>query len=99
MSVEDDIAAQIRISDDVVQPAASSSKAPSGPVGPSFSVPTKLEPFLLLAKSTKGASAAKLIEQATAAPGVFVFGELMDMPNIKEVRHERHLALHRGNLV
>ncbi len=45
----------------------------------------KLEPFLLMAKSAKGAGAAKLIQDATAAQGVFVFGELLDMPNISQV--------------
>jgi hypothetical protein len=45
----------------------------------------KLEPFLLIAKSVKGAAAAKLIQDATAAPGVFVFSELLELPNIREV--------------
>lgn len=45
----------------------------------------KLEPFLLMAKAAKGAGAAKLIQDATAAQGVFVFGELLDMPNISQV--------------
>ena len=45
----------------------------------------KLEPFLLIAKSVKGAAAAKLIQDATAAPGVFVFSELLELPNIQEV--------------
>ena len=45
----------------------------------------KLEPFLLMSKSAKGAAAAKLIQDATSAPGVFVFAELLDQPNIQEV--------------
>ncbi|KAI6020897.1 hypothetical protein BKA83DRAFT_4292529 [Pisolithus microcarpus] len=45
----------------------------------------RLEPFLLMSKSAKGAAAAKLIQDATAAPGVFVFAELLDMPNIQEL--------------
>jgi hypothetical protein len=45
----------------------------------------KLEPFLLMSKSAKGAAAAKLIQDTTSAPGVFVFGELLDSPNIQEV--------------
>lgn len=45
-----------------------------------------LEQFVLLAKSAKGAAAMELIRQVLAAPGVHVFGELLDMPNIKEVR-------------
>ena len=39
----------------------------------------KLEPFLLMAKSLKGAAAAKLIQDATSAPGVFVFSELLEL--------------------
>ena len=46
-----------------------------------------LEQFLLLAKSAKGAAAAELIKQVTEAPGVYVFGELLDMPSIKEVSY------------
>lgn len=44
-----------------------------------------LEQFVLLAKSAKGAAAMELIRQVLAAPGVHVFNELLDMPNIKEV--------------
>lgn len=46
----------------------------------------KLEPFLLISKSAKGAAAAKLILDATSSPGVLVFGELLDAPSIQEVR-------------
>lgn len=46
-----------------------------------------LEPFLLLAKSAKGAAAAELIRQVLEAPGVYVFGELLAMPNVLEVSH------------
>ena len=45
----------------------------------------KLEPFLLMAKSAKGAAAAKLVQDATSAPGVYVFGELLEMPSVAEV--------------
>lgn len=44
-----------------------------------------LEQFVLLAKSAKGAAAVELVKQALEAPGVYVFGELLDMPNISEV--------------
>lgn len=50
--------------------------------------PTKhnpLEQFMLLAKTTKGAACADLIRDMLEAPGVYVFGEILDMPNIKEV--------------
>ncbi|KDR68808.1 hypothetical protein GALMADRAFT_231131 [Galerina marginata CBS 339.88] len=57
----------------------------------------KLEPFLLMAKSLKGAAAAKLIQDATAAPGVFVFSELLELPNIQELgkseQHQKFLSL------
>lgn len=44
-----------------------------------------LEQYLLLAKSAKGAAAVELIKQVLVAPGIYVFGELLDMPNIQEV--------------
>lgn len=46
----------------------------------------KLEPFVLMSKSAKGAAAAKLILDAISAQGVYFFAELLDAPNIKEVR-------------
>lgn len=46
----------------------------------------KIEPFVLMSKSAKGAAAAKLIQDATSAPGLFVFAELLDVPSIQEVR-------------
>lgn len=44
-----------------------------------------LEQFVLLAKTAKGAACIELIKQVLEAPGVYVFGELLDMPNIAEV--------------
>ncbi|KXN83352.1 COP9 signalosome complex subunit 7a [Leucoagaricus sp. SymC.cos] len=55
---------------------------------------TKLEPFLLMGKSVKGAAAAKLIQDATAAPGVFVFSELLELPNIQELEKSEKFAKH-----
>ncbi|XP_076180622.1 COP9 signalosome subunit 7 isoform X2 [Ptiloglossa arizonensis] len=46
-----------------------------------------LEQFVLLAKTAKGAAALELIRQAVETPGVNVFGELLDMPNIKELEN------------
>lgn len=46
----------------------------------------KIEPFVLMSKSAKGAAAAKLVQDATSAPGLFVFAELLDVPSIQEVR-------------
>ncbi|KAF7303581.1 PCI domain-containing protein [Mycena indigotica] len=57
----------------------------------------KLEPYLLMAKSAKGAGAAKLIADATSAHGVFVFSELLELPNIQELKtnetHAKSFAL------
>ena len=47
--------------------------------------PPELEPFLLLARSARGRAAAELVLKATAAPGVFVFGELLDEAHVREV--------------
>lgn len=54
---------------------------------PANSVQTNnpLEQFVILAKSTKGAACAELVRQVLEASGVHVFGELLEMTNIKEV--------------
>ena len=44
-----------------------------------------LQPFCLLAKSAKGVACASLIKQVLDHPSIFVFGELLDMPSVKEV--------------
>lgn len=44
--------------------------------------------FLLLAKSAKGAACAQLVSQVLEHPSIHVFGELLDMPNVKEVRRQ-----------
>ncbi|XP_076087068.1 COP9 signalosome complex subunit 7b-like [Mytilus galloprovincialis] len=49
-----------------------------------------LEQFVLLAKTAKGAAALELVKQALEAPGVYVFGELLDMPNVKELATGAH---------
>ena len=46
---------------------------------------TALQPFLLIAKSAKGKGCTAVIDQVLQAPGIFVFGELLDMPNVKQV--------------
>lgn len=56
----------------------------------SFSSNQSLEQFVLLAKGAKGFACAELIKQVLEAPGVHVFGELLEMPNIKEVRNYRY---------
>ena len=46
------------------------------------------EQFLQLAKSAKGTAAVQLIKEALEAPGLYVFAELLNMPNIKDVSNE-----------
>ena len=46
-----------------------------------------LEAFVLLANGAKGAAAIQLIQQVLEASGVYVFGELLDCPNIKDLEN------------
>ncbi|KAI9100445.1 hypothetical protein DFS34DRAFT_486008 [Phlyctochytrium arcticum] len=46
----------------------------------------KLEPFVLLAKNVKGAAAVQLICDTISAPNVFVFSELLELPNVQELK-------------
>lgn len=50
-----------------------------------LSTSQRLQPFLILAKSVKGAAIGKLIMDALAAPGVYVFSELYQAPSVVEV--------------
>jgi COP9 signalosome complex subunit 7 len=55
----------------------------------------RLEPYLLMGKGAKGAAAAKLIKDATSAPGVYVFAELLDFPNVQELANNpQHAQSH-----
>ena len=44
-----------------------------------------IEQFLLLAKTAKGAAAVELIKQVLETPGIYVFGELLDVAGIKDL--------------
>lgn len=44
-----------------------------------------LEQFILLAKGTSGSALTALINQVLEAPGVYVFGELLELTNVQEV--------------
>ncbi|XP_002155181.1 COP9 signalosome complex subunit 7b [Hydra vulgaris] len=44
-----------------------------------------MQPFLLLAKSSHGAALSRLIQQVTELPGIYKFGELLQMPNVVEL--------------
>lgn len=46
----------------------------------------KLEPFLLLSKNARGMAAADVVQKATSEPGIFAFGELMDVPGINQLQ-------------
>ncbi len=45
----------------------------------------KIEQFVLLASSARGLALVDLIKRATSEPGLFAFGELFDIPGIREV--------------
>ncbi|KAF9132535.1 hypothetical protein BGW39_011887 [Mortierella sp. 14UC] len=56
----------------------------------------RLEPYLALSKSAKGAGCVQLIKDVLTAPGVFVFGELLAMPNVVELKsNPDHARYHR----
>lgn len=44
-----------------------------------------LNQYLLLAKSAKGKACAAVISQALSAQSVYVFGELLEMPNVQQL--------------
>ena len=49
-----------------------------------------LEQFVILAKTARGTAAVELVKQVLEAPGVHVFGELLDTENIKELANGPH---------
>ncbi|XP_040577665.1 COP9 signalosome complex subunit 7b [Lepeophtheirus salmonis] len=54
----------------------------------------ELEQFLLLGKSAKGAAASSLILRVLEASGIYVFGELLDLPNITALGDSPEFASH-----
>jgi hypothetical protein len=44
---------------------------------------TQMEQFVAQADGASPQAAAELIQQATAAPGLFAFGELLDLASVK----------------
>eukprot|EP00953_Heterococcus_sp_UTEX-ZZ885_P008016 4810-Heterococcus_DN1.PRE.1 len=55
-----------------------------------------LEQFCLLAKTAKARACVALVQQVLAEKKIFVFGELLAMPNVQELRgteHENQLRL------
>ncbi|OCT78488.1 hypothetical protein XELAEV_18029586mg [Xenopus laevis] len=59
----------------------------AGEQKPSSSI---LEQFILLAKGTKGSALPALVNQVLEAPGVYVFGELLDLPHVQELGDGPH---------
>uniref|UniRef100_A0A2K5CAU9 COP9 signalosome subunit 7B n=1 Tax=Aotus nancymaae TaxID=37293 RepID=A0A2K5CAU9_AOTNA len=58
-----------------------------------------LEQFILLAKGTSGSALTALISQVLEAPGVYVFGELLELANVQELAEGANAAyLHLLNL-
>eukprot|EP00128_Syssomonas_multiformis_P007946 Colp12_sorted_trinity150504_noHs@33718 len=53
-------------------------------------IPPKLEEFCILAKTIKGAACADLIGRALESPDVYVFGELLEMPNVQQLSGTNH---------
>eukprot|EP00959_Pyramimonas_sp_CCMP1952_P311910 6527933-Pyramimonas_sp.AAC.1 len=51
-----------------------------------------LEQFCILAKSAKGRAAVQIIAEATSASNLFAFGELLDQPNLKELKGTEYAA-------
>ncbi|KAJ3095432.1 COP9 signalosome complex subunit 7a [Phlyctochytrium planicorne] len=53
-----------------------------------------LIPFLALVKGAKGTACTQLIQDVLNAPGIFVFAELLEAPNVKELsqnpQHKPH---------
>ncbi|BGP26617.1 COP9 signalosome complex subunit 7 [Rhodotorula toruloides] len=97
--LQDDFVAYTTIGERVAPPTEQRKPVHASSAGPSFTVPPKLEPFLLLAKSARGAGAANLITQATSAAGVYVFSELLEQQSIKDERSiatdEKHAGQYR----
>lgn len=47
---------------------------------------SKIEQYVLLAKGARGLALQDLVQKVTTEPGIFAFGELLSLPNVKEVR-------------
>eukprot|EP00045_Choanoeca_perplexa_P000971 m.17141 g.17141 ORF g.17141 m.17141 type:complete len:248 (-) comp10653_c0_seq2:158-901(-) len=54
-----------------------------------------LERYLLMAKVQKGAACREIIDQAISAPDVFMFQELLDLPQIQGLVGTEHEPTHR----
>lgn len=84
---QDDTHSLPSLSHPVTTMSAVASSSFTAPAAGPLSSTSRLEPLLLVARSTKprGAAAASLIHQAISAPGVYFFGELFDVPGVAEL--------------
>ena len=53
---------------------------------------SKIQQYVLLAKGARGRGLLDLISKATSEPGLFTFGELLDVPTIADVGDTPHAA-------
>lgn len=85
--MQEDFAALHRITEaPVAGPSNTSGKQAQSSEPAAASASSKLEPFLVLARSARGPGAAAIVvDQVTAAPNVFCLGELLEVPAIAEV--------------
>lgn len=51
---------------------------------------SELHQFVVLAQSAKGAACAALIREVLSHPKIFVFGELLALPNVQELANTEH---------
>lgn len=86
----DDVASLVTISQDP-QPIIAQAGTVKAPVQ-TVSARPELQKYLILAKASRGAASAKLVEEATAAPGIFVFAELLQTAGVKDVRSDSLIA-------
>jgi len=52
----------------------------------------KIEQYCLLAKGARGRALVDLVQKATAEPGLFVFGEILDIDSVKELQGSEHAS-------
>lgn len=55
---------------------------------------SKVEQYLQLAKGTKGSALASLVIRATDEPGIYTYGELLSLPNVKELAIGEHAKVY-----
>ena len=53
-----------------------------------------LERFRIMSKSHKGEALVAMIKRAMASPQIFVFGEILTLPNIIELKNGNHAPLY-----